>query len=39
MDATKDYYKLLQIDPSAEPEVIDAAYMHLMLSFTQKVSL
>ena len=33
MDTSKDYYKILQIDPSAEPEVIDAAYRRLMLKY------
>lgn len=28
-----DYYKILQVDPSAEPEVIDAAYKRLMLKY------
>ncbi len=29
----KDYYKVLQIDPSAEPEVITAAYRRLALKY------
>ena len=29
----KDYYKILQVDPSAEPEVIDAAYKRLALKY------
>lgn len=33
MAPLKDYYKILQIDPSAEPEVIDAAYKRLMLKY------
>jgi curved DNA-binding protein CbpA len=29
----KNYYKILQIDPSAEPEVISAAYKRLSLKY------
>src|SRR6266516_3306513 len=29
----KDYYKILQLDPSAEPEVIVAAYKRLALKY------
>lgn len=29
----QDYYKILQVDPLAEPEVIDAAYKRLMLKY------
>lgn len=29
----KDYYKILQVDPTAEPEVIDAAYKRLALKY------
>lgn len=29
----KDYYKILQVDPSAEPEVIQAAYKRLALKY------
>ncbi len=29
--ANKNYYKILQVDPSAEPEVIKAAYKRLSL--------
>ena len=29
----KDYYKILQVDPSAEPEVIAAAYKRLALKY------
>jgi len=29
----KDYYKILQLDPSAEPEVIAAAYKRLALKY------
>jgi hypothetical protein len=29
----KDYYKILQVDPSAEPEVIAAAYRRLSLKY------
>ena len=31
--ATKDYYKILQVDPSAEPEIIAAAYKRLALKY------
>ena len=29
----KDYYKVLQVDPSAEPEIITAAYRRLALKY------
>lgn len=31
--ADKDYYQILQVDPSAEPEVIAAAYKRLSLKY------
>lgn len=31
--ANKNYYKILQVDPSAEPEVIKAAYKRLSLKY------
>jgi curved DNA-binding protein CbpA len=30
---TQDYYRVLQVDPSAEPEVIDRAYRALALKY------
>jgi DnaJ-class molecular chaperone len=32
-NANEDYYKILQVDPSAEPEVISAAYRRLAVKY------
>ncbi|MCL5997069.1 MAG: DnaJ domain-containing protein [Chloroflexi bacterium] len=32
-NANEDYYKILQVDPSAEPEVITAAYRRLAVKY------
>ncbi len=34
----KDYYAILQVDPRAEPEVIEAAYRRLSLKYHPDVS-
>jgi len=34
----KDYYKILQIDPSAEPEVVDGAYVRLAKKYAPDVN-
>jgi DnaJ-class molecular chaperone len=35
----KDYYKILQVDPSAEQEVIEAAYRRLARMYHPDISL
>lgn len=33
MPEPKDYYRTLQVDPSAEPEIVKAAYKRLALKY------